>query len=149
MRSFPLGPRTIIRTLLLLPLVLVMLVGCGEAKVATEQDAAPQIAPKASNKLPQGIEAATLEIHGGTLDASRLRIQQDEPTTLHIVNGDNTAYRLKIENLVMATAIPANATTDVSFTTPKAGTYTGQLLGENNDSVVSEFQVTVMAPGGV
>lgn len=133
----------------MLPLVLVVLVGCGGIKEASNRDSAPQVAPKASNKLPQGIEEATLKIDGGTLDASQLRLQQGQPTTLHIVNGDNTAYRLKIEGLVIATAIPAGATTDVAFTTPKAGTYTGQLLAADNNSVLSEIQVTVQAPGGV
>lgn len=149
MRSFPTAPQRLVRILLLLPLLMAVLVGCGGTKVASDRNTAPQVAPGASNKLPQGTEEATLKIAGGAFGSGKLRLQQGQPTTLHIVNGDNTAYRLKIEGLVIATAIPAGATTDVAFTTPKAGTYTGQLLAADNNSVLSEIQVTVQAPGGV
>ena len=147
MRSFFTARQRLVRILLLLPLLMAVLVGCGGTKVASDRNTAPQVAPGASNKLPQ-TEEATLKIAGGAFGSSTLQLQQDEPTTLHIVNGDTTAYQLKIEGLAISTAIPASATTDVAFTTPKAGTYTGQLLAADN-AVLSEIQVTIQAPGGV
>jgi len=126
-----------------------LLVACGgEEEVATDREVVPDVTPAASDELPQGIEAATVEISDGELVADELLLQQGEPTVLRVINSDDTAYLLEIGDLVPATAIPASATTDVEFTTPKAGTYTGQLQGEDG-TPVSEFTVTVQPPGGV
>lgn len=130
-------------------LLLGLLVACGnEEEVATDREVVPDVTPAASDELPQGIEAATLEISDGEFVADELVLQQGEPTVLRVINSDDTAYQLEIGDLVPATTIPASATTDVEFTTPKAGTYTGQLQAEDG-TLVSEFAVIVQAPGGV
>lgn len=126
-----------------------LLVACGdEEEVATDREVVPDVTPAASDELPQGIEAATLEISDGEFVADELLLQQGEPTVLRVINSDDTAYQLEIGDLVPATSIPAGATTEVEFTTPKAGTYTGQLQAEDG-APVSEFVVTVQPPGGV
>lgn len=125
-----------------------LLVACGEEEVATDREVVPDVTPAASDELPQGIEAVTVEISDGEFVADELLLQQGEPTVLRVINSDDTAYQLEIGDLVPATAIPARATTDVEFSTPKAATYTGVLQGEDG-TPVSEFTVIVRAPGGV
>ena len=126
-----------------------LLVACGDDDdVATEREEIPAVTPGSNDEIPQGIEAATVSISDGAIGVDELMLQQGEPTELRIVNEDETAYTFEIQDLVASTSIPASTTTDVGFSTPSAGTFTGRLL-DADGTVLDEFRVVVQAPGGV
>ena len=140
-----------LRLVVLAPLLLGMLAGCGDEdeEVATDREGIPTVTPTAVAALPDAIEEATLTIAGGAFGVDELVLQEDEPTVLHVVNADDRAYRFRIvEDLVTATPIAADGTTAVKFTTPLANVYEGQLLAAEDD-VVDTIRVVVQAAGGV
>lgn len=127
------------------------LVACGEEEdVATETEGVPpDLTPEASDELMQGVEEVDLVIVDGDFEVGELVVQQGEATVIHVTNQDDEAYRFEIDGLVSAQEIAADSTTDVEFTTPNAGTHTGQLLGEDDDTVLAEVTLDVRAAGGV
>ncbi|HEV2072778.1 MAG TPA: cupredoxin domain-containing protein [Thermomicrobiales bacterium] len=126
------------------------LVACGdEDEVATDQDAVPAASAEGVDELPEGLEAAILEIEDGEFDEDELTLQQGEPTVLQIVNGDDRPYEFLIEDLVAVQSIPAGTTAQIEFTTPNPGDYAGLLLDPEDESVVSEVTVTVQDAGGL
>jgi hypothetical protein len=136
---------------LVLPLTLLMLAGCGEeANVAEPRTAVPIASPTTLAELPNTIEAVEVTVSNGTFSVDQLTLQEDEPSILRVTNKDDTAYRIKIKpDLVTATAVPANKTTDIAFTTPKANTYEGDLLAADSDKVLDTVDVVVQSPGAV
>ncbi len=136
---------------LLLPLTLFLLVGCGEeAKVAEPRTAVPNASPTTLAELPNAIEAVEVTVSNGTFGVDQLTFQEDQPSILRVTNKDNNAYRLQIKpNLVAATAVAANKTTDIQFTTPKANTYEGDLLAADSDKVLDTVDIVVQSPGAV
>lgn len=134
----------------LLLVVVGSLVACGdEEEVATEREEVPDPSPMAVNELPQGIEAASLEIVDGAFAVEELILRRGEPTDLLVINLDDESYLFRIENLVADQEIPADSTTEIGFTTPDPDTYTGQLLDADGDSVLSEVTVEVQEAGGL
>jgi len=135
---------------MLVPLCLMLLVACGDEdeEVATDRLTVPEVAPGASDELPQGIESATVEITNAEFGVDELLLQQAEPTVLDVVNNDEEDYTLQIGDLVGDTLIPAGTTVEVEFTTPTAETYEGRLLAADG-TVLSEMRVIVQAPGAV
>lgn len=134
--------------LLILPLVLVGCLHEEDSEGATEREGVPETTPTALSDLPQGIEAAEIVVEGGDFTVDDLNLLAGEPTELQVINRDSQAYRLQIENLVVATPIAANATSDVEFTTPNPGEFEGQLLAEEEDEVLDTLRVVVRSPGG-
>lgn len=150
MTSLRNGLSLLFRASLLLMLI-ASLVACGDEdeEVATDQDALPAASAEGVNELPEGIEAATLEIADGEFAEDRLTLQQGEPTVLQVANGDDRPYEFQIEDLVAAQSIPAGSTAQIEFTTPNSGDYTGQLLDAEDGTVLSEVTVTVQDAGGL
>lgn len=144
------GLHLLFRVSLLLMLA-ASLVACGDddEEVATDQDAVPAASAEGVNELPEGLEAATLEIADGAFDEDELTLQQGEPTVLQIVNGDDRPYEFLIEDLVAVQEIPAGGTTQIEFTTPNPGDYAGLLLDPEDESVVAEVTVRVQDAGGL
>lgn len=149
MMSFRNGLVVFLRGVLLL-MVVGSLVACGnDEEVATEREEVPDVSPMASDELPQDIEATSLEIVDGEFTVDELILHQGEPTELVVVNRDDESYLFLIEDLVFDQEIPADSTTEIGFTTPDSGTYTGQLLNAEDDSVVADVTVTVQEVGGL
>lgn len=142
---------TSVLTVLLIGLTLSgCVVGDSDEETATERDGPLPVTPDALDEAPEGVGEATITITGGELVEELLTLQEDEPTILHVVNGDETAYRLWIgEDLVITTTIPAAVTTDVEFTTPNAAVYEGRLLAADDDTVLDTMVVRVQSPGAV
>ena len=141
-----------LRLVVFVPLLLGILAGCAdeEEEVATDREGIPTVTPTAVAALPDAVEEATLTIAGGAFGVDELVLHEGEPTVLHVVNADDRAYRFRIvEDLVTATPIAADGTTDVKFTTPLANVYEGQLLAAEGDDVVDTVRVVVQAAGGV
>jgi hypothetical protein len=150
MTLFRNGLNLLFRALMLLILA-ASLVACGDEdeEVATDQDAVPAASAEGVDELPEGLEAATLEIADGEFDEDELTLQQGEPTVLQIVNGDDRPYEFLIEDLVAVQEIPAGATAQIEFTTPNPGEYAGLLLDPEDESVVAEVTVRVQEAGGL
>lgn len=128
---------------------LLLFAGCGQTEVADERITVPDVSLQALDDLPDGIEGAVVTIEGGAFSVEKLILQEDEPTVLTVVNQDDQAYRFQIvETLLKATEIPANASTDIAFTTPNANVYEGQLLGPERSEVIATMVVTVQSPTG-
>jgi hypothetical protein len=145
------GGRALLRlaVLLVLPLVLVGCLHQEDREGATEREVVPETTPTALADLPQGIEAAELVVEDGDFAVEELNLLAGEPTDLRVANRDSRAYRLQIEDLVVATPIAANATSEVEFTTPNPGEFEGQLLAEEEDEVLDTLRVVVRSAGEV
>jgi hypothetical protein len=130
--------------------MLLLLAGCGEEEmVATERTAVPNASPTTLAEVPGSIEAVTVTVASGKFGVDQLTFQEDQPSVLRVTNNDATAYRIQIKpNLVIATSIPANKTTDIQFTTPKANTYEGDLLAADSErcSIRSTSSSNPLAP---
>jgi hypothetical protein len=131
--------------------VTLLLAGCGfgRGEVALDKGSTSSGSPTALAGVPQNITEARLEVANGGFGEDRLVLQQDEPTVLHVVNGDDQAYRFQVvPDLVAAKEIAPAKTTDVEFTTANAGAYEGQLLAAAGEDVIDKIEVVVQAPGG-
>lgn len=128
-----------------------VLVACGdeEEDVATEDLNIPEISPESQDEVSQGVEEVSLTIVDGAFSEDELVLQQLEPSVVIVTNEDDTAYQFRIEDLVSSQEIPASSETNVEFTTPNAGTYTGELLSEDGETVLAEITVDVVGTGGV
>lgn len=137
-------------TVLLVPTLTGCSVGDSDEEVVTERENPALVTPSALVEVPPSTEEATIHIAAGPFGEELLILQEDEPTVLHVVNGDETAYRLWIgEALLTTTAIPAAAVTDVGFTTPNAAEYEGSLLAAEDDTVLDTVVVRVQSAGAV
>lgn len=135
---------------LTVPLIAAGCGGFGDDEVAEPRTGGVDAVPAELNKLPEGIEEATIAIANGTFDLETLYLQEDEPTVLHVTNQDSKAYRLEITPaLVTPALVAASATTDVGFTTPLASTYEVHLLPESGNGILATARVIVQSPGGV
>lgn len=134
-----------------LGLVTLLLTGCSrDMAVADDPTVPPAVSPPASSSQPNDIEALIVGVSNGQFAVDDIVLLEDAPTVLHLENRDDQAYRLQIEPaLVNLTPIPAATTTIVSFTTPNAGEFEGQLLGTDSAEVLDTVRVVVRAPGGV
>ena len=132
-------------------LVAVLATGCSrDMAVATDPTVPPAVSPAAINRQLDDIEAVTVAVTDGQFGVEDLQLLEGAPTVLHLANGDASDYRLQIvPALVNPTSIPASTTTVVSFTTPNAGEFEGQLLRANSAEVLDTLRVIVRAPGGV
>ena len=118
--------------------------------VANDPTIPPAVSPPAISSLPEDIEAVAVTVTDGRFAVDDIRLLEGAPTVLHLENGDAEDYRLQIvPALVNPTAIPASTTTVVSFTTPNAGEFEGQLLGAESDEVLATVPVIVRSAGGV
>lgn len=118
--------------------------------VATDPTVPPAVSPPAISLLPDDIEAVTVAVTGGRFGVEDIRLLEGAPTVLHLENRDEDVYRLQIvPALVNPTSISARTTTVVSFTTPNAGEFEGQLLRANSAEVLDTVRVIVRAPGAV
>lgn len=75
-------------------------------------------------------------------------LHRGEPPQLDVVNRDDRAYQLAIDNLVTAQDIPAGETVTIGFTTPDPETYTGELRDADSGEIVADVSVVVDAAGG-
>jgi hypothetical protein len=134
-----------------LTLVALLATGCSrDMAVANDPTVPPAVSPVVISSMPNDIEAVSVAITGGRFGVDRIELLEDAPTVLHLENGDDTAYRLQIvPALVNPTPIPAKATTVVSFTTPNAAEFAGQLLGADSAEVLDTVRVVVRSPGAV
>jgi hypothetical protein len=130
--------------------VILTLAACSSSEqlIARERQPAPRVTPTALATVPEGIEGTTLTITDATFETEQLLLQEDEPTVLTVVNRDNRAYCLLIEQLVDGQPIDAATTTHVNFTTPEVGPYAGQLLEAISDTVLASLRVVVEAASG-
>lgn len=135
--------------ILALMLAIAPLTACGsdEDEVATDREGVPEISPEAADELPEGVERVSIEIDNGAFGVEEISLHEGEPTQLVIVNGDDDAYVFAIEDLVAEQDIPAGETVEIGFTTPDAGTYTGELR-DTEENVVSDVSVEVTGAGG-
>jgi hypothetical protein len=135
---------------LTLLVVVLSLVACSnsEADIAGKPQAVPEVSPGALPALPQGIEGTTLTIANARFETEEVVLQVNQPAVLSVVNRDNRAYRLQIDQLVDGQLIGSAITTRVGFTTPKVGTYAGHLLEATNDTTLASLRVVVEAPSG-
>ncbi len=131
-------------------LLMVPLAACGSAdeEVATDRTGVPDVSPRAADELPQDVETAELVIEDGDFTVDELIVHRGDPTELDVVNRDDQAYQFAIKDLVTAQDIPAGETSTIGFTTPNAGTYSGQLLDPDSGDVLAEVSVIVDAAGG-
>jgi hypothetical protein len=118
--------------------VVLSLVACSnsEADIARKPQVVPEVSPGALPALSQGIEGTTLTITDARFETEPLVLQVNQPAVLSVVNRDNRAYRLQIDQLVDG------------FTAPKVGTYAGHLLEATNDTTLASLRVVVEAPSG-
>ena len=117
--------------------------------VANDPTVPPAVLPTAISSQPNDIEAVTVDVSNGQFAVDDIVLLEGAPTVLHLANRDDQAYRLQIvPALVNPTPIPAATTTIVSFTTPNAGEFAGQLLGADSAEVVDTVRVVVRSPGG-
>lgn len=132
-------------------LVALLATGCSrDMAVANDPTVSPAVSPAAISLQPDDIEAVTVAVTGGRFAVDDIALLEGAPTVLHLVNGDDEGYRLQIEPaLVNPTPIPASTTTVVSFTTPNAGEFEGQLLRANSTDVLDTVRVVVRSPGAV
>jgi hypothetical protein len=72
-----------------------------------------------------------------------LTLIEGVPTVLHLVNADERDYLFRIDDLVAAREVPANALSVVEFTTPSAGERQAQLLDLETEAVLATIPVTV------
>ena len=130
--------------------VVLSLAACSksEADIAGKHEVVPEVSPGALPALPQGIEGTTLTIANARFETEQLVLQVNQPAVLSVVNHDNRAYRLRIDQLVDGQPIAAATTTRVGFTTSKVGTYAGHLLEATNDTTLASLRVVVEAPSG-
>ena len=142
-------PLSSVLVLTLLAVVL-SLAACSKsgADIAGKPQAVPEVSPGALPALSQGIEGTTLTITDARFETEPLVLQVNQPAVLSVVNHDNRAYRLRIDQLVDGQPIAAATTTRVGFTTPKVGTYAGHLLEATNDTTLASLRVVVEAPSG-
>lgn len=120
-----------------------------DESIATDREALPEAAPSSLDDLPDDIEEATLPIAGGAFEVDELLLRADEPTVLHVANGDGRPYLLAIGDLLPASAIAADGITNVEFTTPNARTLEGALLDVDGEAVLDTVRIVIQAPGGV
>ena len=99
--------------------------------------------------VPAPLETTGLAVLDGAFIGDELVLRQGVPTLLHVANGDDRDYLLRIGDLLTPTSLPANATTAVQFTTPTAETYEARLLDAETDEVVATLPVEVVLPGAV
>lgn len=137
------------RRLWALPLVLLLIAGCGGEEAARDPVFIPDVSPAAIVELPEGFEVATIDIAAGQFGVAEVVLQEAEPSVLHAVNADDQSYRFRIEDLVTTTAIAPEATTKIMLTTPNAAIYEGQLLDAAADDVLETLEVVVIGPGAV
>ena len=132
-------------------LVALLATGCSrDMAVATDPTVPPAVSPAAISSQPDDIEAVAVAVTGGRFAVDDIRLLVGAPTVLHLENDDEDDYRLQIvPALVNPTSIPASMTTVVSFTTPNAGEFEGQLLRANSAEVRDTVRVIVRAPGAV
>jgi hypothetical protein len=99
--------------------------------------------------VPAPLETTGLAVLDGAFLGDELVLRQGVPTLLHVANGDDRDYLLRIGDLLTPTPIPASATTAVQFTTPVVETYEARLLDAETEEVVATLPVRVVPPGGV
>jgi len=128
-----------------------LLSGCsihGKDKVATTKVAEPAT-PNAVNQLPANINEVSVGISKGAFSTGGIELQVQGGSTIHLVNHDATAYQFEIApDLVKATPVAASTTTTISFTSTKAGDFTGHLLSTNG-SVIASITVRIQSAGAV
>lgn len=132
-------------------LVVLLATGCSrDMAVANDPPVPPAVSPPAISSQPNDIEAVTVAVSNGQFAVADVLLLEGAPTVLNLENGDDDDYRLQIvPALVNPTQIPANTTTAVSFTTPNAGEFEGQLLRANSAEVLDTVRVVVRSPGAV
>lgn len=118
--------------------------------IGTCRDGVPEVSPTTIASLPEDIEEATLVVTEGRFGVDETRLLEGTPTVLHLFNNDARDYRFRImEDLVAMTSIPADAMTDIEFTTPNAGVYEGQFFSSAADEVFDTVRAVVGSAGGV
>jgi hypothetical protein len=130
--------------------LMLLLSACGGT-----QDVSNNLTPIAPNvpendlaKVPAGLEEATVTIENGTFAERDLSLQVNQQTVLNVNNRDDVVYQLQIvPNLVIPTQIGAATTTQLELTTPNAGTFEAQILGQDG-KVLATLPVNVETPDG-
>jgi hypothetical protein len=121
--------------------------GVGEAgpSDAAEAAAVPEAVAEAEplTPLPPAVETTGLVVENGDFAAEGLTLIEGVPTVLHLVNADERDYLFRIDDLVAAREVPANALSVVEFTTPSAGERQAQLLDLETEAVLATIPVTV------
>ncbi len=118
-----------------------------DTEVARDPVRIPDVNPTAIAALPGGIEVAQVSITDGSFSVEEVVLQQLEPTIIEVTNHDDRAYRLEIADLVSPAEIAPNTLTQVEFTTPDDGLFTGALLAADNDEVLDTVFVAVQDEG--
>ena len=153
MRAGPLARQ--LRILIVLAAGMLLLAACvgddDDSKSAENRNTFGNVTPENRADVPPRVEEVTIKITNGKIDTETLTFQQDEPSVLHVENGDSQAHRIEITpNLVTPTDIAASTTTDVKFTTPNADRYELKLLpASGTGDPLDTVQVIVQAPGAV
>lgn len=114
--------------ILLAILVVGLLLACGdETENAREAEGKLPVTPGAINELPTDTQRLPVTIVNGAFDAERYAAQ---PGAIRLnVTTVGGPYTLSIGDLVPATELPANATTEVEFTAPEPGEHPMRLTG--------------------
>jgi len=105
--------------------------------------------PAAAHDAPAAARIAGLPITDGEFGLDQLALRQGVPTVLHVVNGDDRGYELRIGDLVTPTLIPANQVTLVEFTNPTPISYRAELRPAGEETVLDTMEVVVLEPGEV
>ena len=98
-------------------------------------------------RIPDVNPTAQVSITDGSFSVEEVVLQQLEPTIIEVTNHDDRAYRLEIADLVSPAEIAPNTLTQVEFTTPDDGLFTGALLAADNDEVLDTVFVAVQDEG--
>ncbi|HEU5434344.1 MAG TPA: hypothetical protein VFU81_21910 [Thermomicrobiales bacterium] len=89
------------------------------------------------------LEGAKLVVEGGKLSPTELLLKMTDATVLHVVNRDDTTYKIRIGGLVDTTALAPKTTTILGFTSPDSGRYDGYLLSADGANTLGQFTVDV------
>ncbi|HEU0113681.1 MAG TPA: hypothetical protein VFQ80_03355 [Thermomicrobiales bacterium] len=129
-------------------LATVALAGCGEMppmaqsidKTAAALGISVTVVPGESTEPLAG---AKLVVEGGKPSPTALTLAMTDATVLHVVNRDDVAYQLSIQNLVDRTTIAPKTTTILGFTSPESGRYDGYLRSADGANTLGQFTVDV------
>jgi len=118
-------------------------------KVAEQKPVSPGT-PNAINQLPPLVGEVSVDISNGAFSTGGIELLRQGGSTIHLVNHDATAYQFEIApDLVKATAVAASTTTTISFTSTKAGDFTGHLLSATDGHVLASITVRIENAGAV
>jgi hypothetical protein len=119
------------------------------ADVANDQDQPLTGSPTALAGRNEETQEVEVTIHNGSFGEDEIELQEQHASVINVVNHDDTAYMLEIEELVAGSPIAAGSTTRVELTSGTSGSYTATLMAQGSTDALDTMTVQVVAPGNV